>query len=259
MISLNHFYVTVDAGTYRQIVDSEFLKNTFAPFETRTTVRTDSTYTGAYFYGRNTYFEFFSPDAAHPLGASGLAFGTEVPGEAQKTAPGPILITRQIGDHMAPWFFQAGRKNIADELLSVWLMEYHPNFLREWNTKLTPVDSSIRRADVLDRYVAVIGKSPLREHALLKDVTALDVAMPAPAFEEAASHAALFCQASRRTGSELECSVEGTRIRIYASSTAQGITRAEFSLQGASPTQREYRFGPHSRLIFDGRTATWEF
>jgi len=259
MIALNHFYVTVDPDTYRQIVGSAFLKNEFAPFETRTTVRTDSTYTGAYFYGRNTYFEFFAADAAHALGASGLALGTEAAGEAAKTGHGADLITRQTGGRMLPWFYQAARRNLADGLLSIWLMEYHPDFLRQWNAGLTPVESSLRRAEVLDRYVAAIGKSSMRARALLKDVIALDIAVPPPALDEAGAHLGGLCPGCRRTPRSLECSVEGTTIRMVASGEAGGITRAVFSLQGKPPERREYRFGGRSRLSFKQTEATWDF
>ena len=80
-VYLNHFYVTVDPATYASIISSDFLRTRFAPFELRTTVRTDSTYTGAYFYGRNTYFEFFDSGKEHRVpGDSALAFGVELPG-----------------------------------------------------------------------------------------------------------------------------------------------------------------------------------
>src|SRR4051812_29256260 len=78
-VPLNHFYLTVDDETYRAIETSEFLSREFAAFEQRTTVRTDQTYTGTYFYATNTYFEFFNAAQCtdHQLGDSALAFGVE--------------------------------------------------------------------------------------------------------------------------------------------------------------------------------------
>src|SRR5438045_1439540 len=58
-VALNHFYLTLDSATFRELQNSPFLRKEFAPCEERTTVRKDTTYTGLYFYGINTYFEFF--------------------------------------------------------------------------------------------------------------------------------------------------------------------------------------------------------
>src|SRR5437867_5997339 len=78
-VALNHFYLTLDSDTYAAIESSEFLQGEFAPFERRTTVRTDKTYTGIYFYGIHTYFEFFdaTKSPGSKVGDSGVAFGVE--------------------------------------------------------------------------------------------------------------------------------------------------------------------------------------
>src|SRR5262249_52238990 len=44
-VPLNHCFRVLDSATYRAIEESEFLRAEFAPVETRTTVRTDRTYT----------------------------------------------------------------------------------------------------------------------------------------------------------------------------------------------------------------------
>jgi hypothetical protein len=59
-VYLNHFYLIVDSSTYRDIVESDFIKNEFAHFEERTTVVGEGeSCSGAHVYGENTYFEFF--------------------------------------------------------------------------------------------------------------------------------------------------------------------------------------------------------
>src|SRR5215211_6887011 len=80
-VYLNHFFITVDSATYKVIESNNFLRGQFAASEQRTTVRTDKTYTGLYFYGTNTYFEFFDDSTSgYKLGDSGLAFGVDKPG-----------------------------------------------------------------------------------------------------------------------------------------------------------------------------------
>src|SRR5262245_32751029 len=80
-VPLNHFFLVLDSQTYKDIENSEFLKNEFAVFEKRTTVRTDQTYTGIYYYGTNTYFEFFDVNQKEgsKVGDSAIAFGTDQP------------------------------------------------------------------------------------------------------------------------------------------------------------------------------------
>src|SRR5438105_10621787 len=116
-VYLNHFFVTIDAESYKAIESSPFLRDEFAPFEQRTTVRHDITYTGSYFYGEHTYFEFF--EAGRGLGrdanACGLAFGVEAAGasarlkaqlEARLGSPVAVLpVTRRVGDHDVNWFY----------------------------------------------------------------------------------------------------------------------------------------------------------
>ncbi|HKS43122.1 MAG TPA: DUF5829 family protein, partial [Blastocatellia bacterium] len=81
-VYLNHFFLTLDPQTYKEIWDSPFLKDEFATFEQRTTVRADMTYTGIYFYGRRTYFEFF--EAGTASGRAEGASGIEAPGASDQ-------------------------------------------------------------------------------------------------------------------------------------------------------------------------------
>jgi len=112
-ILLNHFYATVDRATYRAIAADTFLQQQFAPFEERTTVRSDSTYSGLYFYGDQTYFEFFEENqGGRKPGDAGLALGSEDPGgsawlKAQwgKLRPSiNTMTTRQLDGSAIDWF-----------------------------------------------------------------------------------------------------------------------------------------------------------
>ena len=78
-VTLNHLYLYVDSITYHNIKSNDFLKNEFATFEHRSTTNKDFSYTGIYYYGTNTYFEFFNADADTDLYERdcGVALGTE--------------------------------------------------------------------------------------------------------------------------------------------------------------------------------------
>ena len=116
-VYLNHFFVTIDAESYKAIESSPFLRDEFAPFEQRTTVRQDTSYTGIYFCGAHTYFEFFEAGSGlgRMTGASGVAFGVEAAGTSQRLKPRleaalgvPVAvrpITRRTGDRDADWFY----------------------------------------------------------------------------------------------------------------------------------------------------------
>jgi hypothetical protein len=126
--------MVLDSATYRAIEGSEFLRAELAPFEARTTVRTDRTYTGLYLYGIHTDFEFFDQarETARGLGDSGLAFGVDEPGalrqlQEQLAPEFPVeqtTITRQLGDEQIPWFLMMTPENVpASSPVSIWFME----------------------------------------------------------------------------------------------------------------------------------------
>src|SRR5918998_6248173 len=71
-VFLNHFFVVVDSATYKDVERSAFLRQEFAVTERRTTVRNDVSYTALYFYGVNTYFEFFDASAQDRFAGSGI-------------------------------------------------------------------------------------------------------------------------------------------------------------------------------------------
>src|SRR5215213_2768898 len=82
-VFLNHFFIVVDSATYRDIEQSAFMRREFAATERRTTVRNDMSYTALYFYGVNTYFEFFDASAQGRFTGSGLALGPDQAGALQ--------------------------------------------------------------------------------------------------------------------------------------------------------------------------------
>ena len=158
-VFLNHFFVVVDAVSYRALQESSYMTGAFAPFEIRTTARNDQTYTGAYWYGRRTYFEAFEPDAQGPLGASGLAFGVDGKGESAvvKAAWAAAFggadsgtVTRKTENGEPAWFQMTYAK--AQAGLRVWLMEYDLDFLARWYP----------RPDQGARHHAARGPRPLR-------------------------------------------------------------------------------------------------
>lgn len=260
-VPLNHFFVVVDAATYEAARSSEFLIREWAPFEARTTVRNDTSYTGIYWYGRRTYFELFEPGAQGPVGASGLALGVEEPGASATvkqrwqealSGAGGGLVTRKTESDEVPWFEMTYAREIPG--LRVWLMEYHAEFLARWYGALTQA-RSIARADVLDRYVAKIGESAKRETALLRDVVGLEVALAPPEREALVRQLRAVAWTATDEGGEVVCrGPEGETLRLVAPRGERtGIVAVDFSLQHEVP--RASRLTGSAELRLEGRSA----
>jgi hypothetical protein len=261
VVTLNHFYAVVDAPTYEAARTSAFLTRELAPFEARTTVRNDKSYTGIYWYGRRTYFELFEPGEQGPAGASGLALGVEQPGASATVkarwedalgSAGGGLVTRKTETGEVPWFEMTYAREIPG--LRVWLMEYHGDFLARWYGGLTPA-RSITRADVLDRYVAKIGQWDKRRSALLKDVTALTIALPAAERETLVRQLrAVGWIATDAAGAVICRGPDAERVNLVTPADGRsGIVEVELSLQHAAPSATHVLGAAQLRLA--GETA----
>ena len=269
-VFLNHFFVVISAPGYAAILKDPYLASTFAPYEKRTTVRNDNSYTGAYWYGRRTYFEVFEPDSQGARGASGIAFSVDGPGEsaavralwtkslgAAETSP----VTRRTETTEPTWFHMTAARGLPGGLL-LWLMEYDKGFLGGWYPDLTPA-RGITRGEVLDRDVAKIGRSKDRESAVLRDVTAPVVALDDANRERLVRHLAPAGWTARSGGAEgavILSGPEGVAIEVIrGAGSAQGIQEARFSVQGrpaarsitlgevrveVNPTSARVRFAP---------------
>lgn len=250
-VVFNHFYVVVDADSYREIQASSFMTGQLAPFEKRTTVRNDTTYTGIYFYGRQTYFELFEPGPLGTAGTSGLAFGVESSGGGERVKAlwaealggaeaGPV--TRRTEAVDVPWFEMVSGKG-GGPGLRVWLMEYHRDFLAQWYPELTP-SRSITRADVLDRYAAKIGQGARRDAFLMKDVTSLALALEPSDREHLLKHLRAVGYAVREESGAIVAVGPDVSLRITpAGPERRGVTEMEVALQSAPSSVGEYRFG----------------
>ena len=248
---LNHFYVILDHDTFNAIEQSAFLKEQFAVFEKRTTVRTDRTYTGIYFYGKETYFEMLDATTADPnLGHGGMAFGDDAPGGKSPIEGGkPQLVTRQWNGVQVPWFFMTPQPLKPGEAQGfvTWFMQYHPGFLAKWHPEARPSPAETpptSRAAVLERYKAVLPEAA--SQPLLGDVTGLTLA----------------AKAESRARFEAWMKAIGTTFPVQLvdpGADSEGVRAAEFRLDRAPKKEETLHFGPHSTLTLHQRSALWRF
>jgi Family of unknown function (DUF5829) len=267
-VFLNHFYVVPDATTYEALRQSAFLKETFAVFEARTTVRKDMSYTGIYFYGDHTYFEFLPPGPGFEEHSTGLAFGVEKPGAG--AALGPRLkealgvdvldlgVTRQAEGKDVPWFRMIGTEKAGDpKALTTWVMEYEPTFLDQWYPSLPPTSGGIARAAILDRYVAKVGPADARASRKLEDVTAVRIALGPKDRAAFLAQCRVFGYAVVEKPKVAMC--VGPDIRFVLVPGESGIVGFDLKLRSAVDPPVEHHLGRSVLRLGPGLTALWSF
>jgi len=267
-VFLNHFYVVLDSATCRAVEEDAFFKNHFAPNEKRTTTNADLTYTGLYFYGVHTYFELFeiANSPGRRPGDSGIAFGVDQPGaikvlhEKQGLSFEPSLksVTRLYQGRLIPWFFMATSTSLPYEgELSSWIMEYHPEFLANWNPQASGTNRGISRNEILKRYSEVL--EPIDEPHL-EDVIGLTVA----ADEPVANNLTDLClqlgyQIDRKEGGDVALrGPDFVLLLIPASEGVRGIREIKMRTRRRMQREEEHRLGS-STVRFVGSSATWSF
>lgn len=78
-VHFNHVFLVIDSADLNAIKNSDFIKNKFAGFFSRTTsVDSGRTWTGSYMYGVDSYFEIFDPAGVDDsLGNCGVGFSVD--------------------------------------------------------------------------------------------------------------------------------------------------------------------------------------
>ena len=268
-VFLNHFYVVLDSPTYNAIEEDAFLRMHFAVSEKRTTTNAEMTYTGLYFYGINTYFEFFdiADSPTDCVGDSAIAFGVDQPGAIKvlREKLGPSLepdlksVTRLYNGKQVPWFFMATSSSLPyDGGLSCWVMEYHPEFLGSWNPRPGATNRGISRKEVLERYSEVL--TPVTG-PYLADVVGLTLA----ADTDAANSLTDFCL---QLGYQIERKQKENIVALHgpefmlrlipATDRVRGIREIKMRTRNGPERETQHQLG-QSVLKFFGPTAVWSF
>ncbi len=268
VIHLNHAFVVPDEATYEAIRTNDFLRNEFGVNEERSTQRTDIRYTGIYFYGANTYFEFLKPDERNRTGASKVAFGVDHSGELTLLSAAlkgkgigteTVPITRpDPSGKQIPWFEMLDRESQIPSI-GIWTLGYVPEFLRDWHAEAaTP--AGVRRADILARYAAVLNQSP--SERLLQDITAITLHFHAAGIEQSIKEClALGMRVSGRGTRLAVCEAPDVRLQFktVAADQPEGIAAFHFALHQPKSGPKSLQVGS-TRLVFGpGARATWHF
>jgi hypothetical protein len=239
-VLLNHFYVTADRPTFEAVEASAFVQG-FGALEKRTTVRKDTTYTGLYLYGENTYLELLHPGSASFGAPSGIAYGVEERGaiRAVSDALGAGVLTVTRGE--VPWFLLS-KPAQQMEALSDWAMEYLPEFFAGFHPEVPPVHPGIRRADALTRYAASCGRLRARDQGLFEDVATLELRLG---------------PADLQIWHERPLRLQGVEVLAAPAGDRAGIVSARLRLRRDAGKSVQ-KLGS-TTLTLDGREAVWRF
>jgi hypothetical protein len=268
-VFLNHFYVVLDSPTYNAIEEDSFLRQHFAVNEKRTTTNAEMSYTGLYFYGIHTYFEFFdiANSPKDQVGDSAIAFGVDQPGAIQilreklGSSLGPNLksVTRWYQGRQIPWFFMATSTSLPYESgLSCWVMEYHPEFLANWNPPPKGTNLGITRKEILGRYCENL---PPVDKPYLEDVVGLTVAVDAPDQNNLIDFCLQLGYQVERKQKEGVVALNRPHfvlLLIPATQNARGIREIKMRMRNPPQREKEHQLG-QSTLQFAGSSAIWSF
>lgn len=247
---LNHFYATVDAETVAAIRNSAFLKR-FANLEVRTTKGTLSTWTGTYFYGRETYAQFFGPGDFQisgnpaPVGGWGIALSGDRLGHIAelKLRLDSVglravveLDTRTFGTRKFLWFTaltavsQHGDSGGRNDVVSAWAMEYVPSYFDLPEVAKEPAEGA---ADVIsrERY-----QSDLYRQKMMRDVTRVEFDVKAKDYARIDPMLRAAGFKMRRSGNRVVAGGEENDLVFHLAGTMR-LRKIEFSLN--APVGRE--------------------
>lgn len=262
---LNHSYTVLDAETAAAVAHNAYLRR-FGAFQKRTTSNGETTYSGYYLLGRQTYLEMFPP-AALPApddraGASGLALSPDVAGaiggiKRRMTALGAddpldVVQTKEVDGEQIPWF-RVVAPTTTYRAAFPWVMEYRRSYFADPRTHSEPgngPDDVSRERYNPDTY----------RRRLMRDVVSVDLGAPSadlPAMATTLRAAGL--RVTERRG-EVCGAGRSERVTVRAVPRARaGWQEIGFRLNGAPGEVHAEPIGNSELEVGPGPTATWRF
>lgn len=264
---LNHVFLVVGDDSYAALLDSSwFGGGGLGASEERTTTQGSMTYTGLYVYGSHTYLEFLRSDEAlgFRAGDSGVAFGFERAGGAARAAAALQAAgvnsfagrrTRELAGEAVPWFEILGfEQPTTTSRLTLFALEYVPEFLARWHPKLPPQAPAITRHDVLERYAAALGQEGEHREALLGDLVEVRLALDEKELERFVACARALGLGVLERGPVHEVHGPAQRYVLEPSTAPGGVTELVLALTRDAPRET-VELGAFT-LELEGRRAT---
>ena len=249
MIDLNHLYVVVDLPTYQAIRDSDLVRSLACTYEQKNQAEGQLDWEGFYIRGKNTYIEFFYPQARYPKSTiSGIALGTDTLGQLEDIFQ---LFKSKYQNAMRGNFSRNGRSwfdyvtvgdSFFQEKHSFWIMEYSKDDFNENPQDISPRHYNAERFDPSKSFL---------------DVTEVSIALNPIGLERLSSY--LQTSGLPQLDKRLYQTESGIKISLLEeTSERKGIYQLRFSVsKGISPSSNS-ALGSSSLIITD-KQATWDF
>jgi len=263
---LNHFFIVVDEDTFEDIQSNDYLKDTFAVTESRTTTRNDAEYSGFYVYGENTYFEVLTKSESSWQSGIFLSGDHEESlanskhGSLSQLYVVPDPITRQFDSGQVPWFYIATNFGYPRaSALGMGIMQYHPDYLSRFYPEHEPMSRGVSRKEVLTRYASIVETS--QQERLFQDVTGISVTATE---QERVALVRIFealDYLSRKDADSRVLNSDHFELRVSsATNSSSKINEVRMKLNREIPEEMTLYFGSHSRLkISASGEAIWSF
>jgi hypothetical protein len=263
----SHVTLWVDPATYQAVRESDFLRNHFSAFETRTTETEHNivpTYTGSYLYGKRTYIEFIVAGSvpSQPTRVGELSLAMWVDDIQQLPAITECLVahthaaaaggtrTLTVNGREIRWFenryplFPEEQELTAD----AWVLGIYPNYLWERYGNLHPDQDGTTREKALQ-----FSYKPGR---MLKDVTGFTLVLNEQEIERLIQEFEAFGYKIRSEGGkQIAQGPEIEFVLIPAAGKQPRSIAIEMALNQSKSGETDYRFGG-AYMHFHDKTAT---
>ncbi|MEA5500193.1 DUF5829 family protein [Limnoraphis robusta] len=264
-IEFNHLYVTLDSETLDSIAKSEFISQEFCTIS-RDTVKTDAeSWTGIYLRGKHSYLELFPPGGAEGLreGFSGIGFNSQQAGQIDivQEKLRPLLGAKEILSDLqvrqteagkVPWFYYLSINPSEREAFASWLMEFHQDYLKYKNIKLTS-DGCFNRA-------AYLKSLDTSETSLFDDVSEVHLELTLSEQEELALLLQAFGYESSCEGDITTYHSHGFMIQVCQKVAPRyRIRKVVCTLKEQLQQEKTFTFGKNAQLNLGNSLAIWEF
>jgi Family of unknown function (DUF5829) len=266
-VYFSHVTLWVDPATYQAVRESDFLRNHFSAFETRTSETEHNivpAYTGTYLYGKRTYIEFIVagsvPSQPTRVGELSLAMWVDdiqslpaitesLVAHTHAAAAGGTRMLSVNGREIR-WF--ENRYPIFPEendlTADAWVLGIYPNYPWERYGNLQPDQEGTTREKALQ-----FSSQPER---VLKDVTGITLALRPQEIERLIQEFEAFGYKIRsEAGKQIAQGPEIEFVLIPSEGKGPSSIAIEMALYQSKPGETEYRFG-EANLHFHDKRAT---
>jgi hypothetical protein len=246
----------IDSADLNAIKNSDFIKNKFAAFSSRTThVDSGRTWTGSYMYGSDSYFEIFDPlGVDDSLGNSGIGFSVDKSNEIHSLDSllkrnykiDSHLMERIIDNKMIPW---VDVLEISDSAffskshIVWWIMKYRREYF-DYNRFNYNSDSLFTRENYLEHF----GQE--RENKILKNFTGITFSVT----EEEKQFFINFLLSCgyRREDTNTLISPDGFSIRFLAKRSNERYSISSLEFEANSTDNKTIVVSPNVKITLTG-------